>query len=413
MMQGQNIHQKPQMHDRWNDESSGIIFGVPSLQNPAGYFWSGMSSRAWPAITLSARATPFIFHSVPRCPMFITKRNFALTRVQSSNGGSQFTAHPPDVSAKLGQLWLHVFWSCSYMVTGVFATHRNGFYRNICSGGEVSSSHTSLMSSEDEAGHSVFIIYAGLLSSYEIANDPSHVLNASRVTMKASKKRTGEFAVRQPKALIKLVQDERHVPGKIWQEFPHLEGRTTASHIANLGFPLLMWDDPGGHITGAKQIGMLHAFLHPVGGAMSNNINIYAGPIKCPPLLSYAGISSIGVLFRLYMVCNSLQGMDGLAAWGKRAMPSIQACTLGYRGCTKPHPGSYFWDQCAIYVGDSAWLHHLSVPVPWDMVIPSAYHKWQVWSFPVATIKSRKYSTSTLSSLKSQGPQSLLTIGKK
>ncbi|KAJ7105042.1 hypothetical protein C8R44DRAFT_746281 [Mycena epipterygia] len=53
--------------------------------------------------------------------------------------------------------------------------------------------------------------------------------------------------------------------GQIWQEFPHLEGRTTASYIANLGFPLLMWDVPGGHITGVKQIGMLHAFLHLMG----------------------------------------------------------------------------------------------------------------------------------------------------
>ncbi|KAJ7078336.1 hypothetical protein C8R44DRAFT_754892 [Mycena epipterygia] len=102
---------------------------------------------------------------------------------------------------------------------------------------------------------------------------------------------------------------------------------------------------------------------------MSNNINIYAGPIKCPPLLSYAGISSIGTLCRLYMVCNSLQGMDGLAAWGTRG-------TGGVPNLIQDHTS-----------GDSAWLHHLSMPVPWGMVIPSAYHKWQVWSFPVATIK--------------------------
>ncbi|KAJ7085912.1 hypothetical protein C8R44DRAFT_901513 [Mycena epipterygia] len=43
-------------------------------------------------------------------PEFITEMNFALTRVQSSNGCSQLTAHPPDVSAKLGQLWLNFFW---------------------------------------------------------------------------------------------------------------------------------------------------------------------------------------------------------------------------------------------------------------------------------------------------------------
>ncbi|KAJ7856969.1 hypothetical protein B0H14DRAFT_3640923 [Mycena olivaceomarginata] len=37
------------------------------------------------------------------------------------------------------------------------------------------------------------------------------------------------------------------------------------SHIANLGFPLLMWEFPEGHITGTKQITILHAFLHILG----------------------------------------------------------------------------------------------------------------------------------------------------
>ncbi|KAJ7897964.1 hypothetical protein B0H14DRAFT_2557476 [Mycena olivaceomarginata] len=37
------------------------------------------------------------------------------------------------------------------------------------------------------------------------------------------------------------------------------------SHIANLGFRLLMWEFPEGHITGTKQIAILHAFLHILG----------------------------------------------------------------------------------------------------------------------------------------------------
>ncbi|KAJ7834443.1 hypothetical protein B0H14DRAFT_2590873 [Mycena olivaceomarginata] len=37
------------------------------------------------------------------------------------------------------------------------------------------------------------------------------------------------------------------------------------SHIANLGFPFLMWEFPEGHVTGTKQIAILHAFLHILG----------------------------------------------------------------------------------------------------------------------------------------------------
>ncbi|KAJ7090167.1 hypothetical protein C8R44DRAFT_751144 [Mycena epipterygia] len=127
---------------------------------------------------------------------------------------------------------------------------------------------------------------------------------------------------------------------------------------------------------------------------MSNNINIYAGPIKCPPLLSYTGISSIGALFRLYMVCNSLQGMDGLAAWGKRAMPSIQACTLGTGGVPNLIQDHTFGTNVqytlgiqhgytiypCLYLGVHVPSLIQAIPTsgtPSGMVIPSCYHKWQ------------------------------------
>ncbi|KAJ7799463.1 hypothetical protein B0H14DRAFT_2617043, partial [Mycena olivaceomarginata] len=67
--------------------------------------------------------------------------------------------------------------------------------------------------------------------------------------------------------------------GQIWLEFPmwregprqvwELCGMPSvhiwASHIVHLGFPLLMWDLPGGHVTGPKEIAILRAFLHILG----------------------------------------------------------------------------------------------------------------------------------------------------
>ena len=96
-----------------------------------------------------------------------------------------------------------------------------------------------------------------------------------------------------------------------------------ASHIAKMGFPLLMWEVPGGHITGHKnwdtawisahiglQIGESesHCMPSPVEGSMSNNISIYADCIEHHPLPICTGTSSIGCI-------HAVHGMTCLGNW--------------------------------------------------------------------------------------------------